>query len=227
MVIQELWFQFLCINPSSEQPWFFFHLIEWQNLDWFNSLRAVLRMGRSLLYPQHMINPSGEVTLGEAEARGRVASGEERMRKGAAGPGHTGRLLPGAVPTGRLRASHASNSKVVVMLTAIVSLTAPFTTSPSSWATDTTTLLPQYLITSLFSLLTFYPVIAHWTHLCRLQKNVKDIFFLLNIFLNLSRAAVNYAIYTHLYKHTHTHKTYSVYNKQCIWYRGNEKLYKY
>lgn len=89
-------------------------------------------MGRSLLYPQHMINPSGEVTLGEAEARGRVASGEERMRKGAAGPGHTGRLLPGAVPTGRLRASHAPNGKVVVMLTAIVSLTAPFTTSPSS-----------------------------------------------------------------------------------------------
>lgn len=26
MVIQELWFQFLCINPSSERPQFFFHL---------------------------------------------------------------------------------------------------------------------------------------------------------------------------------------------------------
>lgn len=155
MVIQELWFQFLCINPSSEQPWFFFHLIEWQNLDWFNSLRAVLGTGRSLLYPQHMVNPSGEVTLGEAEARGTVASGEERMRKGAAGPGHTDWLLPGAVPTGRLRASRAPNSKVLVVLTSIVLLTAPFTTSPSSWATHTTTLLPQYLITTLFSLLTF------------------------------------------------------------------------
>jgi len=46
-VIQELWFQFLCINPSSEQPWSFFHLITRQNSDWLNSIGAVLRNGQA------------------------------------------------------------------------------------------------------------------------------------------------------------------------------------
>ena len=184
-------------------------------------------MGRSLLYPQSMINPSGEVALREAGAHCRVAPGEERMREGPPGPGHTDRLLPEAVPTGRLRATHAPNNEVLVILISVVLPTAPFTTSPLSWATHTTTLLPQYQITSFFSLLTFYPVTGHSTHLCLLQKKVEDmILFLSNIFLNLSRSAVNYAIYTYLYKHTHT-KTYSLYNKQYIWYRGNERLYKY
>lgn len=74
---------------------------------------------------------------------------------------------------------------------------ACFITSPLFLAPHTTLLL-QYQIISLFSFLTFYAVTALLTHLC------------LPEYLNLSRSAVNCAIYTHLYKHTHKTSTASV-----------------
>lgn len=52
-VIQELWFQFLCINPSSEQSWSFFHLIEWQNSDYLSSIGSghYIEMDKFLPFP--------------------------------------------------------------------------------------------------------------------------------------------------------------------------------
>lgn len=171
MVIQELWFQFLCINPSSEQPWFLFHLIKWQNSNWLNRTGAVLRNRQVSPVPTEHDKP--QWWGGPGRSWGTLL-GFARWRKDTGDCSRAwtrGQAPSWAVQTGRLRATHAPNNKVLVIRTSIVLPTTSFTTSPLSWATHTTTLLTQYQIISLFSLLTFYPVTVHSTYLCLLQKN--------------------------------------------------------
>lgn len=126
-VIQELWFLFLCINPSSEQPWFFFHLIKGQNSNWLKSIGAVLGNGQVSPVPTEHDKPQWRGGPGRSWDVWQGCIGWRKDTGGCSWAWAHGQAPSWAVQTRRLKATHAPSNKVLVIRTSIVLPAASFT----------------------------------------------------------------------------------------------------